>query len=71
MHYGGTEWVLSIESMLIGFKSTSAALISLTQTPQLNLSSSQTLIIFHLWPTTELQFKTQSKLHLIESASKV
>lgn len=40
MHYGGTEWVLSYRKHAVSFKSTSAALISLTQTPQYNLSGS-------------------------------
>lgn len=35
MHYGGTEWVLSIESMLLALK---YLLVSLAQTPQWNHS---------------------------------
>jgi len=50
MHYGATEWVLSIESMLLALK-----VHPLEQTPHWNLSGTLTLIIFHLWPTTGLQ----------------
>lgn len=46
MYYGNSEWVLSIES----FKSTYTVT---TLEPQ----PLRRLIIFHLWPTTELKHK--------------
>lgn len=51
MHYGGTEWVLSMESMLLALKVPRHG----AQTPHWNLTGSLALIVYHLRPTTGLQ----------------
>lgn len=46
----GTEWVLSMESMLLALKVPRLC----AQTPHWNLSGSLAIIILHLWPTAGL-----------------
>lgn len=61
MHYGNTEWVLSIESMLLALKvpQTHKSYTDTTVEPQKQLDTNHfSLVAYH-------RVKTESKLHLI------